>query len=122
MKKIIAAIFLVIVVMAAADSARADSSAISKQEWAEIKEVARSAYPRDAQVEMVTTDEWFCTYTLVELFTPRETEDVELHVYPAQAFVIIHRVGSWDMMGTAQKIKGGIENILNRSAREALER
>ncbi len=122
MKKVLFAILLAVAVLVAADSARAgERLAVSEQEWKEIEAIAKAAYPRNIDVELVATDKWFCVHTEVEIFSLDGRDYIKLDVYPAQAFVAIRQVGSHHRVETAEKIKAGIEAILNRPAREALK-
>ena len=124
MRRVLLAIFLAIIVMAAAavDSAKAENPTFSADEWTGIKKIVEEAYPRGVDVRVVLTERWFTLHVEVEAFTPDERDYIKVDVYPVHAYVIIREVGSAENMSAAEKIKERIEIMLNASAQKALKR
>jgi RecA-family ATPase len=118
MKRIIVSVILIFSVIIAADKARAESSAFSKKEWAEIKAFVKAAYPRGSNVKVVANDPWLRFHTIVECSTSKDEEYILLHVNSSQAAAVV-REANETMDAVAEKIREGIEIILQKSAQEA---
>lgn len=124
MKKKIAAILAAMVLVsssAAAAWAEERSDLLSNQELAEIESIAQKAYPCGAKVKVDIADDWLGVYATIKFSTGDRRQYLKIDVFPGQAAVVI-REGEEDFCETSGvKIVEGIQKILNRSPRLALE-
>jgi hypothetical protein len=108
--------------VAGARAGEPQSDLFSKQELAEIKAIAQKAYPRGARVDMEVVDDFFGISAKIFFYTGDNRQSLQLEVFPAQSAVVIRGAGSVEIgQAAGDKIVQGIENVLNKSPRLALE-
>ena len=119
MKKIIMFAALAILAMAAVAWAGERSRLLSEKELTAIESIAKKAYPRGSQINMVVDEDLFGRFTVIEFIKEDHTVSLWLEVYPhfavmrgAESAKIGERVGV--------KLIEEIEKILNKSPRLAL--
>lgn len=125
MKKISVALATLAILLAMAAAAWAGrSDLLSEPELIEIESIARAAYPKDTQLYMVVGDDLLGRYVVIEFIIKTKTQrpSLELMVYPLTAYAKMSSAESAEMgERVGVKIIRGIEKILNKSPRQALE-